>query len=586
MKWDLSYLFETEDAFEASLNNINSYVEKMASLQGKLEDEDNFVTLLLVQRDFEEAANRIYEYASLSSDLNKKDTTKAARLNRTQMAFYSAQSALAFIEPEIISLGKDKVLSIINKHDEIKEFKFIMEKLFDQNDHILSKKEENLLANYVPLSSEGASLFSMLSVADGKSVEVVLENNEKVAVNNGNWTSLVESAKTEEDRKKIFEAVFGTIEKNKNTYAEIYKTVLASSLASALSRNYNSSLEAHLDRNKIPTAVYYNLVDVAGNNNQSLKKYIKLREKALNLSSYHTYDRFISLASSDKKYSYEDAKKMFFASVDKFPDEFKDKAHEALRDGFVDVYQQDGKRTGAYSSGLANLHPFILLNHDGTLDSCFTVAHEAGHSMHTLFSEEAQPTMLQNYTIFVAEIASTFNEHNLLDYILNSSNATKEEKIIVIQKAIDSIVSTFYRQTLFAEFEMEAHKLYASNAPINHEVLSKIMIDLYQKYYGIDITKEIYKQYVWAYIPHMYYTPFYVYQYATSFAASFKLYKDVRDNKEGAMDNYMDLLKSGGSKYPMEQTKEAGVDFTKKETFMAVVERMDELVKELEELLK
>ena len=235
---------------------------------------------------------------------------------------------------------------------------------------------------------------------------------------------------------------------------------------------------------------------------------------------------------------------------------------------------------------MANLHPFILLNHDETLDSAFTVAHEAGHSIHSMYAAEAQPTMLQDYTIFVAEIASTFNEHALLDYFLNSEDATKEEKIMVIEKAIDSIMATFYRQTLFAEYELIAHDMCEKGQPINHEVLSQIMIDLYKKYYDIDIEQEVVKKYVWAYIPHLFYTPFYVYQYATSFAASFKLYKDVKEQVPGAFDRYIGLLSSGGSKYPMDQAKEAGIDFTQKETFMAVVERMDYLLEVLEKLVK
>jgi oligoendopeptidase F len=203
-----------------------------------------------------------------------------------------------------------------------------------------------------------------------------------------------------------------------------------------------------------------------------------------------------------------------------------------------------------------------------------------------MYAAEAQPTMLQDYTIFVAEIASTFNEHALLDYFLNSEDATKEEKIMVIEKAIDSIMATFYRQTLFAEYELIAHDMCEKGQPINHEVLSQIMIDLYKKYYDIDIEQEAVKKYVWAYIPHLFYTPFYVYQYATSFAASFKLYKDVKEQVPGAFDRYIGLLSSGGSKYPMDQAKEAGIDFTQKETFMAVVERMDYLLEVLEKLVK
>lgn len=293
----------------------------------------------------------------------------------------------------------------------------------------------------------------------------------------------------------------------------------------------------------------------------------------------------MELASSSKKYTYEDAKKLFFASIGNCPKDFQDKAHEALKEGFVDVYEQEGKASGAYSSGQVDLHPYILLNYNGSLDDVFTVAHEAGHSIHTMYSQ-TQPATLQGYTIFVAEIASTFNEHMLLDYLMKSEDVTKEEKIMLLQKSIDEIMGTFYRQTLFAEYELEVSRLMEKDEPIDHEVLSNIMIRLYKKYYGQNIVPEKFKQYVWAYIPHLFHTPFYVYQYATSFAASFKLYKNVKENVPGAFDRYIGLLSSGGSKYPVDQAKEAGVDFTKMDTFLAVTERMEELVDQLEQLLQ
>ena len=304
------------------------------------------------------------------------------------------------------------------------------------------------------------------------------------------------------------------------------------------------------------------------------------------MEEYHTYDRFLDLAKSEKEYEYEEARILFFNSIKHLPEHFQEKAKDVLKDGFVDVNEQPGKRTGAYSSSMPNLHPFILLNYSKTLGDVFTVAHEAGHSIHSMYAAETQPSTLQNYTIFVAEVASTFNEHNLLDYIINESKATKNEKIALLQRAIDDILATFYRQTLFAIYELEAHKLVESSQPITSDNLSKIMIDLYQEFYGLDIVKEGVKQYVWAYIPHLFYTPFYVYQYATSFAASLKLYEEVKNNTPGAFDNYINLLKSGGSEYPVDQLKKAGVDLTKEDAFKAVVNRLGELVNELEIVLK
>lgn len=585
MKWDLTYLFKTEEEFMQAFEEVKNLIARVSSYQGSLASEEKFVEYYKLQKEIMCKGEKIFQYTSLKSDLNNKDSQAELLFSQAQMMFFQLSQAASFEDSEILELGKEKVMAYIDRHEELEEIRFSMEKLFRRCDHILDAKSEKLLSYFDPLSSSGSRLYTSLTTSDGKPVEITLSNNQKVQVTQGNYRALIEESSNASDRKAIFEAIFNYYEQHKSTFASIYNLVLQSDVASMRSKNYKTSLEADLYNNNIPVEVYYNLVDVASNHSEAVKKYIGLRQKYLGLDEYHTYDRFLTLGSSSKKYSYEQAKELFFASIEKFPESFKTKAKLALEDGFVDVYESDGKTTGAYSSGIIDSRPFILLNYDSTLESVFTVAHEAGHSIHTLFSEEGQPSLLQNYTIFVAEIASTFNEHNLLDYFLNLPSVDIDEKIVVIEKAIDSIVSTFYRQTLFAEYELKAHELVEQDKPINHQVLSKIMIDLYQKYYGLDITKEKVKEYVWAYIPHLFHTPFYVYQYATSFAASFKIYKNVKEQGNVAFDKYINLLKSGGSKYPVEQALMAGVDFMKKETFMAVVERMEELVDELEKLL-
>lgn len=586
MKWDLTYHYKNKEDYQKEFNEAQAMIAEFEKYQGKLNTYEGFLNFCLLEKKFIEKAYRLYQYSSLKSDLNKKNVENASEIAKCRMLLYAFSEATSFELPEVISIGSDKIMGFIGRDSRLAEFKFEFEKIFRNADHILDEKSEKLLTLFGPLESSGSELYSALAVGDGESVEVELSNSKKVVVTQSNYRSLIADSQDAEDRRKIFEAIFNNYEEHKNIFATIYNTVLLADKAEAKSRGYKNSLEAHLYGNNIPLEVYYNLVEVAGTYNESLKKYLKIRQEYLKLPVIHTYDRFIELASSNKKYTYEEAKELFFSSLKEFPADFQAKAHEVLKEGFVDVYEGEGKRTGAYSSSMPNMHPFILLNYDGTLDSVFTVAHESGHSMHSMYAAESQPTMLQDYTIFVAEIASTFNEHALLDYFLKLPGVTKDEKIMVIQKAIDNIVGTFYRQTLFAEYELKAHELIENDQPITHEVLSNIMIELYKKYYDIDITAEKVKQYVWAYIPHLFYTPFYVYQYATSFAASFKLYKDVNEHKEGAMERYTNLLRSGGSKYPVEQAKEAGVDFMKKETFMAVVERMNELVDKLEELLK
>lgn len=585
-QWDLTYLFKTQEEFQEAFESLKEYLPKLSSYQGKLHDEAKFREYLLLQAELEKKLYRVYQYAALKSDLNKKDVNNAAAVSKVGMFLSQLNQVTSFESPEILSIGEEKVLQMIDAHEDLAQYRFLLEKLFHNSKHVLDASSERLLSYFQPLEESGSELYSTLSVADGKNKTILLSTKEKVTVTQGNWRSLIADSKNPKDRKKIFEAIFCYYEEHKNTYAQIYNAVLQADKAKMQARHYQSILESHLDHNNIPTSVFTNLISVASKENASLKKYIKLRKKYLGLKNHYSYDRFIELAHSNKKYTYEEAKELFFASIQDCPQDFQDKAREVLREGFVDVYETDGKRSGAYSSGMPDIHPFILLNYTDTLDDVFTVAHEAGHSIHSLYSMENQPTKLQDYTIFVAEIASTFNEHMLLDYFMKSSNTTREEKIMLLQKAIDEIMATFYRQTLFAHYEYEVSKLVEKDEPINHEVLSSIMIKLYKKYYGLNITKEKVKQYVWAYIPHLFYTPFYVYQYATSFAASFALYSNVVEKKENAFANYVSLLKSGGSKYPVDQAREAGVDFTKKETFMAVVRRMDDLVNQLEILLE
>jgi len=586
MKWDLTYLFKDLNEFEKAYKKTMETIDKLATYKGKLDDEEKFKEFFNLQKEIESTGLRTYQYASLLSDLNKKDSENAARLQKVQLAFAKLQQAVSFEEPELIALGKEKVMSFIENNESLEEYKFAMEKLFRRQEHILDDQSEALLANYSQLSSAGKSLYSSLTVADIEGTDVMLDNGEIVTITNSNYRSFIQKSETAEDRKNIFEAVFDYYSDHKNTYANIYKTVLDADYARMKSRKYKSSLESYLFNNNIPTDVYMTLTKVARENTKAVKKYLKLRKEHLGLETHHTYDRFLELAKSDKEYEYNEARELFFKSIKEFPQDFQDKAKEVLRDGFVDVLEQPGKRTGAYSSSMPNLHPFILLNYDKTLSNVFTVAHEAGHSMHSMYAAETQPTSLQNYTIFVAEVASTFNEHNLLDYVMKESKASKNEKIALLQRSIDDIMGTFYRQTLFAIYELEAHKLVENNEPITADKLSNIMIDLYKEFYDIDITEEEVKEFVWAYIPHLFYTPFYVYQYATSFAASLKIYENVKNKKENAFDNYLNLLKSGGSDYPVKQVLDAGVDLTKEDSFKAVVNRLEELVDELEVVLK
>ncbi|MFK5883145.1 MAG: oligoendopeptidase F [Candidatus Izemoplasma sp.] len=585
MKWKLDRLYKTAKDWEKEYDSVKSIISKIGDFSGKLGDYEVFLSYYQMQKDLAVKFLKIYQYAALTYDLDRKNTENGARVQQMGFLHADLQKATSFESPELLALGKEKVDSFIKKSDLLTEYKFSVEKLFRNQEHILDPISESLLANYATLSDQGHNIYSALSISDKIDKEVTLSTGEKVTLTSGNYRSYLADSANPADRKLIFETIFSGYDEHKNTYAQIYNTVLQADIAKMKGRKYSSSLESYLFGNNIPLDVYYNLVNVAKENTAPLKRYYKMRKEYLGLKQHHTYDRFMSLAESTSKFTYEEGRNLFFKSIEQYGEDFVAKAHSALAEGYVDVYETKGKQTGAYSWGALDEHPFILLNYDDTLNSVFTTAHEAGHSMHSLFAAEAQPVATQNYTIFVAEIASTFNEHNLLDYFIKNAKATKEDKIMLLQQSIDDIAGTFYRQTLFASYELEAHKLAEAGVPITHEALSQIMVDLYKEFYDIDISLENGKQFVWAYIPHLFGTPFYVYQYATSFAASLKLYEMVKEDPSN-IKKHIGLLKSGDSDFPVSLVKEAGIDLTTKDTFKAVVNRLNTLLDELEVALK
>ena len=584
--WNLTHIYKTQEDFEKDLDYAKKVIlPGITELEGKLKNEEDLVKYFDLERKANEVLNHLGRFASRRSDLDKKNVKNLSDLAKIDNLFNDFGSADSYSTPEILSLGKEHREKFFINHPEYKDFDFQVEKIFRGEKFTLPAVEERLLSYYAPLEGSGSSLYSQLSVGDYTPKKITLSSGKEVEVNRSNWTSLEGSLENPEDRKKVFLSLYSWYNEHKNTYGEIYNSVVQSELSERKARGYSSILQEHLYHNKIDESVFYNLVEAANENAEPLHKYYEIRRKYFGLDHHRSYDRFLSLAKSEKKYTYEEAKEIFFDSIKDYPEDYQKKAQDVLAEGYVDVYPRSGKRTGGYSSGSANVHPYILLNFNGDLEDVFTLAHEAGHSVHTLYSEEAQPLVKQDYTIFVAEIASTFNEHNLLDYFRKSKSLSKNDKIALLQKSIDQIVSTFYRQTLFAQYEYEISQKAERGEPINYQVLSDERTKLYKAYYGIDITEEELKPLVWAYIPHLFYTPFYVYQYATSFTASMLIYKNFRSGTKDAFDNYLKMLKSGGSRYPIDEVKLAGVDLTKKEAFSAVTGRRKELVEELDKLL-
>ncbi len=585
MEWNLKLIYPSKEDYQNDLTKLKEDMNLISAYQGKLGTLEGFSSYAALSKSLEERLNKLFCYASMNHDLNQKDNARTMAYQEIYQVYNDYVAKISFVEPEILALGEEKVYTLIAQNADLEPLRYSMKKLFRGQKHVLDGKSEALLANDRAALSVFNKLYDKLAVSDNSACEITISTGEKLVLTEANFQYYLGILPKQEDRRAVFEAIYKFYQKHENTFAEIYNGIMSSEYAMMKNRGYNTILDSHLDFNAIPREVFYSLIETAKSNTQPLKDYYALRKAYFGLKELHTYDRFLQFSSSDKEYSYQRSKEMVLDATKALGEDYYQHAVRALEDGRVSVETKDGKRTGAYSTSLYHEGSFILLNHNNNLDSAFTIAHECGHSIHSLYANEHQPIETADYTIFVAEIASTFNEQLFLDYVMQHSTS-REEKIVVLQQAIDNIVSTFYRQTLFADFEDQAHKLLENKKPVTAEILQIIMENLYLTYYGIDLKKEPLKNNVWAYIPHFFHTPYYVYQYATSFAASLAIYERVKHQEPNALKNYLAMLSLGGADDPVEIVKVAGVDLTKKDAFLAVVERLKELLKELKELLK
>lgn len=583
MNWNLKLIYSSIDEYNKDFESLDGMANELESYKGKLNDKECFKAYLNLYKELNIKVEKLYVYAHLGHDQNQKDLENGRLLAMIAQKYAGIATRLSFAEPEFLAIGYDTIKSFLK--DGLEEYSFFFESLFRQQEHVLSAKEEAMISNFNDAGRVYNSLYDKLTIVDGHDEEVTLSTGEKISVSVSNFTYYLGILDNPADRTLVFEAVYKYLFDHKTTLAAIYEGIMKMEYANAKERGYKSCLEAKLDRENIPLEVYTSLMNTARENTAPLKRYYALRKKYFKLDQVRTYDRFLKFRKSEKNYSYAEAKELVLKALETMGPDFVKRAEFCLSEGRVDVEIKDGKRNGAYSSGTYTNGPFILLNHNGNLNDAFTIAHECGHSIHTTYANDTQDYFNANYSIFVAEVASTFNEARFLDYLMEVET-DKNEKIVLLQQAIDNICSTFYRQTLFATYEYEAHKLLEEGTPIDSDALSNIMKQLYKDYYDIDLNNERYKEMVYAYIPHFYHTPFYVFQYATSFSASQSIYLDVKNKKPNAFDKYINLLKSGGSDYPVKLLQNAGCDLTKPEPFKAVVTRMNELLDALEALLE
>lgn len=595
---DKKYKWNTEDVYK-DWNEWQKDVEKMKELmkeipqyEDKIENSrEDFVKLIKLEESLSRILEKVYLYPYMLKDLDSTDQLVSQKLQEIEFLYAQFSVATSWISPKILEIPKETLEKWIDENDEIKDHKFNLMELYRLKAHVLDKDKEKLLSHFSQYMGAVNDIYDELSTSDIKWNEITLSTGEKVLVTNGMYSKILDGNKNQDDRRKAFEALYSSYDINKNTYSAIYKGILQRDAAGTKAKNYNSTVEKALEPNNIPVKVYENLINSAKENSGPLKKYVEFRKKQLGLDSYHYYDNQIKLVDYTREFSYEEAKEIVLKSVEPLGEDYTKNLEKAVGEGWLDVYETPNKRSGAYSLNIYDVHPYMLLNYNGTMDAVFTLAHELGHTLHSMYSTKYQPYATNDYTIFVAEVASTFNERLLLDYMLKNTTDHKE-KIALIEEAIGNIMGTYYIQALFAAYEYEAHKLTEEGNPITPDVLSEIMTKLFAEYFGDSLVMDELQKIIWARIPHFFNSPYYVYQYATSFAASSRLYEKVTNEKyspeerEEARKKYIELLKSGGNNYPIEQLKLAGVNLEEKENFEAVAHEMTRLIVLLEKELK
>lgn len=584
--WDLSSIFASWEAWDQAFAELDRGIEAYQQYEGTLGQGAAQLLKALVDRDaLGQLSYRVWYYPSLQYDQDQRNNTINARRQRVQLLMAKWQQATSWFQPELLKLPLATVRQWMDATPGLATYRFAIEEVFRLQAHVLNEQGERLLSLTERLGGVPRDSYAALSTADAKFPTITLSTGETAQVSYGQYRKLLATCRAQDDRRKAYEALYDTYLANINTYAAIYNGVMHGDWFEARARGYQTTLDAALFGNAIPTSVVENLIRETKHGVAPFRRYHQLRKRVLKLQDYYVFDAFVPLVEDDVKYAYEDVLDWIVEAVAPLGSEYQARVRRAFSERWIDVYENQGKRSGAYSAPVYGSNPYMLMNYNDTLDAVFTLAHELGHSMHTMLSHETQPFVYAGYTIFVAEVPSTLNEALLLEFMLARAK-TREERVVLLQHAIDGIVGTFYNQVLFADFELEAHRLVETDQPITSDVLSGIYSKLLGEYWGDALSPDERARHTWARIPHFFQSPYYVYQYATCFASTAKLMEEIGSKdaamRQAAVDRYLALLKSGGSDHPMTLLQKAGVDLSKPETVKAVSAQLDGLVDRLE----
>jgi oligoendopeptidase F len=588
-KWDLTSICGTWDDWSTGYKRLDDAIAAFTAFQGTLaQGSDRLLAAFKAMDQMGELSYRVWYFASLQYDEDQRNNDINARRQQVQILFARQQQASSWFHPELLAIPLGTVRGWLAANSDLATYRFAIESLFHEQQHVLDEQGERLMSYAGRFNSVPYDSYSALTTADVKFPSLTLSNGNKITLTYGQYRALLETNPNQDDRATAYRAFHQTFADSQNTYAALYNGVLQRDWFHARARGYKTTLEAALHGNDIPTSVVENLIEVTKQGAEPLRRYHRLRRRVLGGPTYRLFDVFVPLVEHTARYPYDDVGAWIVDSVAPLGREYQQNVRRAFDGRWIDVFENSGKRSGAYSAPVYGAHPYMLLNYNETLDAVFTLAHEMGHSMHTLLSHQSQPFVYAGYTIFVAEVPSTLNEALFLDLMLERAR-NRDERIVLLQHAIDSIASTFYTQVMFADFELQAHRLVEQDLPVTAEALNTIYAALLDAYYGDVIDREEVSRVTWARIPHFFSTPYYVYQYATCFASTARLMQGVRSKtpaeREDGVKRYLDLLRAGGSDYPMNLLARAGVDLSQPDTVLAVSTELDTLVTRLEDEL-
>lgn len=579
-KWRLEDIYENEELWEEDYKSTKQLLEEIAGFKGKINTAENLLKVLKLNDQIGMKIEKIFAYARMRRDEDNTNPRYQALTDRAMQLSIEASSATSFIVPEILSIDEGKLRAMIEKLEELKVYRQYLDNLLRYKSHVLSPEEERILAETQTMAQSISNIYTMLNNADLRFPSIKDEQGNEVELTHGNFISFMQSG-NRDVRRSAFNAMYDTYKKYINTFAATMAGNVKKDVFYASIRKYNSSLEASLFDDNVDVSVYDNLIDTVHKRLEALHRYVGIKKRLLGLDEMHMYDLYVPLIQEyDRRFTYEEAVDLVLEGLKPLGDEYISLLKEGFSSRWIDVYENRGKTSGAYSWGAYGVHPYVLLNFQGNLNDVFTIAHEMGHALHTYYSNSVQPYVYADYRIILAEVASTCNEAILIDYLLKNTSDEKE-KLYLLNHFLEEFRTTVFRQVMFAEFEKIIHEMAERGEALTAEALSKKYYELNKLYYGDEIVVDEGISYEWARIPH-FYRNFYVYKYATGFSAAIAISQMIMNEGEAAVERYKEFLKSGSSDYPLNILKKAGVDLTVPKPIDDALDVFEKLLDEFE----